>query len=95
MFEIKAEALYEDFKMDKEMFHFSSYLVKSKYYDDSNKLVAGKMTCEIGDVAIKEFVGLKLKMYSFLADNNSDIKKRMNVNNNVFDRIGYSECKDF
>ena len=32
---------------------------KSKYYDDSNKLVIGKMKGETGGVAIEEFVGSK------------------------------------
>ena len=50
------------------MFHFSNYSAKSKYYDDSNKLAVGKMKDETADVAIKEFVGLKPKMYSFLVD---------------------------
>ena len=36
------------------MFDFSNYLTKSKYYDDPNKLVIGKMNDETGGVAIKE-----------------------------------------
>ena len=48
---------------------------KSKYYDDSNKLVAGKMKDEAGGVAVKEFVGLKPKMYLFLADGSGEHKK--------------------
>ena len=35
-------------------------------YDNSNKLVIGKMKDETGGVAIEEFVRLKPKMYSFL-----------------------------
>ena len=35
---------------------------QSKYYDNSNKLVAGKMKNETGGAAIDEFVVLKLKM---------------------------------
>ena len=50
------------------MFDFSNYLAKSKYFDDSNKLVIVKMKHETNGVAIKEFVGLKVKMYSFLVD---------------------------
>ena len=50
------------------MFDFSNYSAKSKYYDDSNKLVVGKMKNEIVDVSVKKFVGLKPKMYSFLVD---------------------------
>ena len=40
-YEIKNEDVYEDFSKDKEMFDFSNYSTKSKYYDDSNKLVVG------------------------------------------------------
>ena len=43
-----------------------NYSFKSKYYDDSNKLVIGKMKDENGGVVIEEFFGLKSKMYSFL-----------------------------
>ena len=38
------------------------------------------MKNETGDVAIEEFVGLKTKMYSFLADDNSEQKKEKGVN---------------
>ena len=56
------------------MFHFSNYSAKSKYYDDSNKIVVGKMKDETGGVAIKVFVGLKPKVYSFLVDDSSEHK---------------------
>ena len=39
MYEIKTEDAYVDFRSNKEMFNFSNYSTKSKYYDDSNKLV--------------------------------------------------------
>ena len=35
---------------------FSNYSPKSKYYDDSNKLVVGKMKDKTAGVAINEFV---------------------------------------
>ena len=43
MYEIKTEDVYEDFSKDKEMFDFSNYSHDSKYCNDSNKLVVGKM----------------------------------------------------
>ena len=52
MYEIKTEDVYEDFSNDKEMFDFSNYSTKSKYYDNSKKLVVGKMKDEIVGVAI-------------------------------------------
>ena len=59
--EKKTEDVYEDFSSDKEMFVFSNYSTKSKYYDNSNKLVVGKMEDETASVAIEEFVVLTLK----------------------------------
>ena len=63
MHEIKTEEVYGDFSSNKEMFDFSSYWIKSKYCDDSNKLVIGKLQNETCGVAIEEFVGLKAKIY--------------------------------
>ena len=80
MYEIKTEDIYEDFSNDKEMFDFSNYSTKSKYYDNSSKLVVGKRKNENGGAAIKEFVGLKPKMYLFLVDDNSKSKKTKGVN---------------
>ena len=43
----------------------------SKYYNDSNILVDGKMKFKMGCVAVEEFAGLKEIMYSFLVDDRS------------------------
>ena len=37
MYEIKTEDVSEDLSSNKEMFDFSNYSTKSKYYHDSNK----------------------------------------------------------
>ena len=66
----------------------------SKYYDDSNKLVAAKMKDETGGVAIKEFVGLKPNMCSFLVDDSSEHKKVRGVNKNIVETVSHSEYKD-
>ena len=58
MYEIKTEDVYEDFSNEKEMSDFSNYLTKSKYNDNSNKLVVSKMKDETVGVGIEEFVGL-------------------------------------
>ena len=75
------------------MFDFSNYSTKSKYYDDSNKLVIGKMKDETGGVAIQEFIGLKPKLYLFLVDNNEH-KKAKDGNKNFAATIGHNEYKD-
>ena len=51
------------------------------------------MKDETAGVAIKEFVGLKPKMYSFLIDNNEH-KKAKGVNKNVVATISHNEYKD-
>ena len=63
MYAIKTEDVYEDFSKGKEMFNFSAYSAKSEYFDDSKKLIVDKMNDETAVVTIKEFVGLKLKIF--------------------------------
>ena len=94
MSEIKTEDVYKDFSSNKEMFDFSNYSTKSKYYDNSNKLVVGKMKDETAGVAIEEFVGLKSKMYLYLVDDNSEHKKAKGVNKNVVATISHNKYKD-
>ena len=93
MYEIKTEDVYEDFSSDKEMLDFSNYSIKSKYFDNSNKLVIGKMKDETDGVAIKKIVGLKPKMYSFAAEN-SEHKKAKGINKHVVPTISHNEYED-
>ena len=91
IYEIKIEDVYEDFSKDKEMFDFSNYSVKSKYYDDSNELVVGKMKDQVNCFATKEFLGLMPKIYSFLVDDISEDKEAKGVDKNVAAAIIHSE----
>ena len=75
------------------MFDFSNHSTKSRYYDNSNKLVIGKIKDESTVVTIKEIVVLKPKMYSFLVDDNSGHKKAKYVNRNVVAPISDNEYK--
>ena len=72
------------------MFDFSNYSAKSKYYDDSNELVVGKMKDEIGG----EFVGLKPKIYLILVSDSGKYKKIKGVNENVVAKISHNEYLD-
>ena len=58
MYETETKNVYDDSYRNKEIFDFSNYSSKSKYYDDSNALIVGKMKDEMGGVAIEEVVGL-------------------------------------
>ena len=46
------------------MFDFNNYSKDSKFFDDTNKKVIGKMKDEYGGVIIDQFIELKSKMYS-------------------------------
>ena len=63
-YEIKSKNVYEEFFKWKDLFDFSNYSKDSKFYDDSNKKVVGKMKDEMGGIIIDEFIGLKSKMYA-------------------------------
>ena len=63
-YEIKSKNVYEEFFKWKDLFDFSNYSKDSKFYDDANKKVTGKMKDEYGGVIIDQFIGLKSKMYS-------------------------------
>ena len=63
-YEIKSKNVYEEFSKWKDFFDFSNYSIDSKFFNDTNKKVIGKMKAEFGGVIITEFDGLKSKMYS-------------------------------
>ena len=87
MYEIKTKDVYKDISNDKKMFDFSNYSYRSQYYNDSNKLVVGKMKDETSGVAIEEFVSLKPKMYLFLVYDSSEHKKAKGMNKNNVSKI--------
>ena len=96
IYEIKTADVYANFSNDKEMIDFSDYLTKSKYYDNSNKLVVGKMKDETVGVVIGEFVRLKPKIYSYLVNDNSEhkIAKGKGLNRNIVATISHNQYKD-
>ena len=60
-YEIKSENVYEELYKGKDLFDFSNYSKDSKFFDESNKKVIGKMKDEYGRVIIDDFIELKLK----------------------------------
>ena len=54
----------KNFLSGKICFDFSNYSKDSKFFNETNKKVIGKMKDEFGGVIIIEFVGLKSKMHS-------------------------------
>ena len=79
-YEIKSENVYEEFFKWKDLFDFSNYSKDSKFFDDANKKVIGKMKDEFGGVIATEFVGLKSKMYSIKKINDKELNTAKGVN---------------
>ena len=63
-YEIKSEDVYEEFFKHKHLFDFSNYPKDSKFFDETNRKIIGKMKDEFEGNVGNEFVGLKSKMYS-------------------------------
>ena len=89
-YEIKSENVYEDVFKHKHLFDFSNFPKNSKFFGEANKKVIGKMKDVSEGIAIDEFVGLKLKMYSI---KNID-GKESNMAKGVSIATEFSEFKD-
>ena len=76
------------------MFDFSDYPQDSKFCDPVNKKAIGKMIDKFKGKIITEFVGLKSKMYSLIAESSEEIKKAKGVNKNVVKNIRHKEYVD-
>ena len=79
-YKIKSENVYEEFYKGKDLFDFSNYSEDSKFFDDTNKKVIGKMKDEYGGVIIDQFIGLKSKMYSIKKIDGSESSTAKGVN---------------
>ena len=81
VYEIKTvDNIYEKNCFDKDLLDFSNYLKGSKFYDECNKRVIGKMKDELSGRIISEFVGLKSKMYSLITVDDEEKIRANGVN---------------
>ena len=64
LYDITTPDLYADIQNDIAMFDTSNFPTDHPLFNNANKKVIGKMKDEMGGEAIKEFVGLRSKMYS-------------------------------
>ena len=56
---IKSGDVYEEFFKHKHLFDLSNFLKDSKFYDNQNEMVVGKMKDEYEGILINKFIGLK------------------------------------
>ena len=79
-YEIKSKNVYEEFYKWKDLFDFSNYSKDSKFFNETNKKVFGKMKDEFGGIIVSEFVGLKSKVYSIKKIDGKEHNTRNGVN---------------
>ena len=70
------ENFYDELYQDKELFDFSNYQKGSKYYSCANSLVVSKMKDKTSGLPIKDFAGLKSKMYTSWKKTILNLKKQ-------------------
>ena len=82
-YEIEAEDVYQDFWNDKDKFDNSDYPEDSKYYSKANKKVIGKFKDEAAGLPIREFIGLRSKMYSYIKEDNKEERTAKGIKKNI------------
>ena len=89
--EIKSEDVYEKNFKQKHLFDFSNCLEDSKFFDQTNKKVIGRMKDESEGKIIGEFFVLKSKMFSMknIDGKESNTAKGVNI------ATEFNEFKDF
>ncbi len=83
-YEVQTKYFYKDMYDNKELFDLSD--IKGEFNDNSNKKVIGKMKMEYPNNVIKEFIGLKSKMYSIKLDDDKESKKAKGVKKYVIEK---------
>ncbi|CAH3190756.1 unnamed protein product, partial [Porites evermanni] len=81
-YEITTKNAYKDFRADKDKFGNSDYPKESPFHDPAKKVI-GKFKDEAAGMPIREFIGLKSKMYSYVKDNGKNEKTCKGVKKDV------------
>ena len=94
-YEIETKDAYKDFFKDKSKFDNSDYPENSPYFNKTNKKVIGKFKDEAAGVPVVEFVGLRLKMYSYMKDNDECGKTAKGIKKNIITKnIKHKDYKE-
>ena len=86
IYHIATDDVYKDIASDLNLFDTSDYSTDHLCYSTSNKKKLGKMKDEYNGTPIKEFVGLRPKMYSILDANNKEKKTAKGISQVVTKR---------
>ena len=94
-YEIETKDIYKELWEDKQVFDNSDYPKDSLYFSVENKKVIGKFKDEAAGMPIREFIGLRSKMYSYVKDNGKNEKTAKGVRKYVIKKnITHHNYKD-
>ena len=93
-YEIETNDAYQDFFNYKNKFDNSDYLENSPYFNKTNKKVTGKFKDKASGIPITEFIGLRSKMYSYIKDNDQNIKIAKGIKKIVIKNIKQEDYKE-
>ena len=92
---VTTEDLYQDMKQDVQLYDTSNYPQDHFLYSTTNKKVIGKFKDETAGLPIREWVGLRAKMYSMKLDDDKEKKTGKGINKNVLKKeIKHQDFKD-
>src|SRR6266516_3889462 len=96
VYEVETEDLYADMGKRADLFDFSNYPEDHPLYNTMNKGVIGKFKDECAGIPMREFIGLRAKMYALEIEDGKVTKKAKgvpkNVVNNEITIDTYREC---
>ena len=90
VYHIKETGIFDIIKNSMDEFDLSDYPKQHELYNPKNKKVIGKFKNESIKQIIK-FVGLRSKLYSYLTDNNKNIKKCKGIKKCVVDEMTHED----
>ena len=94
-YEIETKDIYKELWEDKQLFDNSDYPKDSLYFSVENKKVIGKLKGEAAGVPIREFIGLRSKVYFYVKDNGKNEKTAKGVRKYVIKKnITHDNYKD-
>ena len=94
-YHITAEDLYQDMKEDQHLYDTSNYSKDHFLFSEVNKKVIGKFKDETGGLPIVEWIELRAKMYSMMADDGKEKKTGKGIKKSVLKKeIRHQDFKD-
>ena len=83
VYEVETEDIYADMAKNSDLFDFSNYPKTHPLYNAENKAVIGKFKDECCGTPMREFIGLRAKMYAFEIEGGEITKKAKGISKNV------------